>query len=199
MNFNTSEIITSLSDTYCEISDKFISIDRPKFYGQYLISISLVEDLSNWHNYYENKEEIHRLIGMNGLVSGSKHLLTTYCFINDLKLLKLILDYCSEKSIIVQSVKIVSDRFKNIILKRNKYEPKGPWFGKFTYRIRLNKPYLSYKKELKNILSNMNGQLLTSYNNPSLIYLDNVNDVLLLKILIPNEIIEIYDYAVVRP
>lgn len=199
MLFKTEELKDELSNLYPNISDKFISVDRPKFYGQYFFSVSLSEDLENWHNYYENKDKIQSIVSMNGIVSGSKTLLTIYCFINNINILKKLIEFSLNSGILIQSIKIISDSYKNIILKRNKYEPKGPWFGTFNYRIRLTRPFGFYKKELSSILDNMSGKMLTSYNNPALLYLENVKDVLLFKLFFHQEIIEIYDYSVVRP
>lgn len=199
MDFQSKDLVTNLAFKYVELEDRIFEIERPKLYGQYLISLSLAEEVNNWYKYFDHKDEIQSLLGVKGLLSGSKHLLTLYCFLNDCILLEKLLDFALEREIIIQSVKIVSDRYRNIILKRNKYEPKGPWFGTFNYRVRLNRPYNFYKKEFKNILPNMTGKLITSYNNPSLIYMDVLNDVLLLKLIMNKEIIEIYDYSVVRP
>lgn len=191
-------IFDTLKSEYPEYSDKFYYLPRPKFYGNYIISMSLEEDLSNWHMYYDNKNIINNMIMINGFISGSKHLLTYYCFINSIDITRKIIEFSIENSVHIRSVKISSDLFSNIKLKRKVSQNTDKWYGIYPYRIRLNINY-NLLEDFDFFKNKMNGDFTISNNNPALIYLDNPSDALLFKMIYTNNVIEVDEHTQSRP
>jgi len=169
-------------------------VDRPKFYGTYVYSMSLSCDILDWHEYFAIKEELQNLVGVPGIISGSKHLLTYYIFFNDSKLLSNILDFAKNKNLLIHNIKKISEEFLHVTLKRKKYNKKGDWYGEYSYRIRLKRPYFDFS----DINDKLQGKVTLSQNNPALFYMSNLNDVILFKLLYSSYILEMHDSQTVR-
>lgn len=174
--------------------NNLILVERPKFYGQYEYSVSMSLNLGDWHLYFDHKEELSDLINHNGIVSGSKLLLTYYVFTNATPIIDHIIDWASIQSIDIHSVKKIDPSFLHVELKRKKYLKKGNWYGMYPYRIRLKRMFFDFS-DIKDKLS---GKVHVSGNNPALIYFSHLNDVVLFKLLYSENIIEIHDAHTLR-
>lgn len=173
---------------------EIVKVDRPKFYGLYQFSISLSQKLSNWLDYFDHKEILQEIINIDGFVSGSKHLLTYYLYFNDNKILKEIVDFSKENDINIQIIKQISNDFLNIILKKKKYKKRGKWYGIYPYRLKLKEQFFDFS----DINNKLTGRVYSSPNNNSIKYMENLNDIMLFKLLYNESIIEIDDSDIIR-
>lgn len=171
-----------------------LTVDRPKFYGIYQYSTSLSCELTQWHEYFYIKEELQDLMSEPAIVSGSKHLLTYYLFFNDTELLTKIIDFVTDKNLVIHNIKKISDDFLHVDLKRKKYNKKGDWYGIYGYRIRLKQPFFDFS----DIKPKMQGKYVLSNNNPALFYMNNLNDAILFKLLYGEYILEMHDSQTIR-
>lgn len=202
MNLYNSDLIHSnLQNQFVTISDQFLIVLRPKFFGQYTFSISLMVEIIKWFRYFENKSDIENIISTQGFVSGDKQLLTIYCYTSDENVLNQILQYSLSNDIFIQSVKIIDDAFFDKKLHRKqKVIPKGPWYGKYQYRIRWDrKTFFQKKSEILVNLKQFSGSYLFNNNRPEILYVENANDAIFIKILYGRDITEINDASNVRP
>lgn len=170
------------------------TVDRPKFYGQYLYSISIELNLGDWHKYFELKEELANLIGQDGIVSGSKILLIYYAFTNSDYIINQIYHWCAFNNIILQSVRKINNEYKDVQLRKKRFSRKGNWYGAYPYRIRLKRAYFDFS----DIKEKLSGKVLVSGHNPALVYFTKLNDVVLFKLLYPEYILDVQDAATIR-
>lgn len=169
-------------------------VDRPKFYGVYQYSLSLAQEIINWNTYHEIKETLQEIINVDGFVSGSKHLLTYYLYFNDPSILNEIILFSKENNLNIHNIKQISKEFMGVNLKRKRYINRGKWYGVYSYRIRIKQAYFDFS----DINDKLVGKILLSHNNPALFYMDNLNDVILFKLLYNEHILEMHDSETIR-
>jgi len=95
---------------------------------------------------------------------------------------------------LIHNIKKISEEFLHVTLKRKKYNKKGDWYGEYSYRIRLKRPYFDFS----DINDKLQGKVTLSQNNPALFYMSNLNDVILFKLLYSSYILEMHDSQTVR-
>ena len=196
-----SETLKALEDLSPNIPELSSIVHRPPFYGLFVFSVSFSLDIKYFYKFEEHKEFFKGLAKNKKIyIQTDPRLMNFYIFTNDLKFILDILkshknDLFEVSELRLYSIKIIEDSQigKKIKAKQRK-EPKKPWYNRFPYRVRFKTDLVQVCNEIDSDLEKFDGDYLWNTNHYDLLYVTDLKDIFLLKLLHSEKIKEIISY-----
>lgn len=197
-NAETLESLDSLSPNIQELTSV---VDRPPFKNHYIFSILFSLDINYFFKFEDHKEFFTALIRKkDAYLQTDPRLLNFYIFTSDLKFMLDILktheeDLFEANELRLYDIKIISDNnLGKKITPKLRRRPKKPWYNVFPYRVRFKSELVQVEGQIGETLEKFNVKYLWNTNHQSLLYVVELNDIFLLKLLHSSIISEIISF-----
>lgn len=162
--------------------DRVQVVNRPLYFNQYRIALHASPTVNNWVDFHELQEGmVSHLGGLEYRLVSSSSALYFNVYTNDYKVVDALGSILDE--IEINSIYILDPKWHEV--RQTKVRNKGNYYHKYPYRVRVSSPSVWDPEQYRSLLTG------DWYIGGSFLYLTNVRDVILIKLVHEGEILDI--------
>lgn len=163
---------------------------RPLFFGQYAFGVGLSLELHHWGEWIGIKDMINSsLDGLDMHLQSNQRTYQFNAFSSDPRLIRWLIQHQSMFSF--NHVRIVERSCWHLALPKPK--PKAKFYGEYGYRFEFKDPKWGLDPENVEELDKLSGHLKLVTSPRTFLYLDKLNDVLLFKLIVGEQLLSLDD------
>lgn len=171
-------------------------LKRPLYFGQYAFSLGFSPNALNWSRFDELKDQIiEGLQGRDYHLTANHSTMDYHLFSNDVGVIRWVITH--NGPFVLSHLRIIDKESWHLPRARNKKKTK--FYGLYSWRVMIKDPKWLDNPKNQKFLDELSGNWKTSvppqfYHEPkTYLYLDNKNDVLLIKLMAAEQILNIED------
>jgi len=165
-------------------------INRPLYHSKYKFTLGMSLDYSWWSSFFEIKQELTTLlekIPNFGHFHSNSTTLSFYLYSNNPETLRVLIPYTEKVKF--GFLHIVDKASWDRILPTPK--PKSKFYHTYNFRIRFSRSFNG--PQLESDYNKLRGAYMWSHTYPNMFYVQDARDMMLLKLLYSDDILDIED------
>jgi hypothetical protein len=172
--------------------DRVSTVKRPPFFDAYKFSIGFWPSVEHWYRWDEYLEQVSKIIEpFDAKLHHNRKTLSFWIFGNDPALLKEI--YKIREPMVFGFIHVVDESCWDRKLRKADKRARYKFYHQFNYRVRFSPEWTNASKIVEGDLYRFKGKGLQSPTRSNLYYIEELNDIMLIKILYSEQISEIED------